>query len=95
MDNVVSMFNQGEYKTGECKCLACDHEWVGVAPVEEYLFECPECGMTKGQHKYPVMEEGDYYECKCKSLTFTVTMNGVGCANCGLKTSYEELAQIC
>lgn len=34
--------------TGDAKCLSCGHEWVAVAPVGSYEFECPECKAVRG-----------------------------------------------
>lgn len=40
--------------SGECVCLGCRHEWVGVGPIgtADHL-ECPSCGLPKGTVKHP------------------------------------------
>lgn len=59
--------------SGEAHCIGCGHDWVAVAPVGVWQFECPSCTTMKGIYRYPVgAAEGDAYfrcTCGCEALT--------------------------
>lgn len=46
--------------SGNIKCIGCQHEWVGVAPMGTMFVDCPSCGLPKGTPKHPFgAAEGD------------------------------------
>jgi len=55
--------------SGECVCLGCGHEWVGVAPIGTHVVECPSCGLDKGhsRHLFGPMEGDSVFQCDCGS----------------------------
>jgi hypothetical protein len=68
--------------TGEARCVACKHEWVGEWPVGEYLFKCPSCGLVKGMTKGFINPQEDEHECSCGNSLFILTPSGTKCINC-------------
>ena len=93
MSNVTNILEHQPHMTGEAKCLACGHEWVAVAPIGTVAFECPKCGLDKGQTKYPCQppEGSDIWECNCGSQTFFIRPTGFMCTNCGVSEGYDVL----
>ena len=78
MSNVVD-FAQAKIEsqphwTGVVKCVGCQHEWTGTAPVGDMWVECPECGFPKGHPKHPFnCAVGEsVYTCGCGSEAMTV-----------------------
>lgn len=82
---------------GECKCINCGHEWVGVGPSGVMWIECPSCGLNKGSPKYPFGPPKGSLElicvCGCDLMSVYKTSDGgvqIMCVSCG--TSQTEAA---
>lgn len=75
--------------SGTCKCIGCQHEWVGVAPMGTFFVGCPSCGLPKGHPKHPFgAQDGDsVFICNCGSEALTAYRhNGkftLRCMGCG------------
>lgn len=84
MSNVTPI-KKDSHIAGEAKCLACQHEWVAVAPVGCIGLECPKCGTERGVYKYPCLphKEEKIWKCNCGNFLFVVTPAGYFCPNCG------------
>jgi hypothetical protein len=82
--NVVCLAERRPHLTGEAVCLACKHEWVGVAPIGTVDIECPECKSQKGVLKHFVHRDGLHYLCNCGNPLLFATPDGCYCANCGV-----------
>ena len=58
MGDVVSIKPDEPHKSGEFKCLVCDHEYIGIAPILDedgnplLWYECPQCGCERSTHKH-------------------------------------------
>jgi len=65
MSEVISLAAYKEERephwAGDCICIGCGHEWVGVGPVGVVGgLECPSCTLPKGHIKHLFgPEEGD------------------------------------
>ena len=80
------------YLTGECLCVACQHEWQGTAPVGVFDgLECPKCKTTKGVLRHGVVPEV-YWECGCGCHLFAVSgiSKQVLCWQCGVAQNFGE-----
>ena len=79
-----------QWGSGEAFCIACGHEWAGVAPTGTTTLECPACHAHKGKWKfefYPA--EGQMIRvCNCGNRLFYLTPDGHLCANCGIYQRY-------
>lgn len=72
------------HASGECVCLDCKHEWVGVAPVGEVWLECPACHLVRGRFLNPVVRnEAQRWTCLCGNDLFYITRECTYCPNCG------------
>ncbi len=69
--------------SGAARCLACQHEWVAVAPVGSIWLECPSCTLIRGRFVAQVELDGDHWHCNCGNDLFNATPEGVYCPNCG------------
>lgn len=79
------------HATGECVCLGCRHEWVGVWPVGTTELECPECQLMKGTAKglcYPGENEL-IRVCDCGNEFFLIRPDGHMCPVCGTYQRYD------
>ena len=58
---------------GKVRCVGCQHEWEGSAPMGTMWLECPACGLPKGTPKHPFGAAlGDLFFaclCGCEALT--------------------------
>ena len=74
---------------GPCKCIECQHEWHGVAPVGTMWVDCPSCHLPKGHPKHPfgAMEGDIAFTCHCGSEALTAYMRKghfyLRCMACG------------
>ena len=48
MADVIELGAHRPHYAGPCSCLACRHEWTGVAPIETDTLECPACHAMSG-----------------------------------------------
>jgi hypothetical protein len=69
--------------SGECKCIACKHEWVGVAEIGTFELECPQCQTMKGVFKRFCSRIESHFQCNCGCEIFGVTDRGIYCLVCG------------
>lgn len=76
--------------SGECICLACQHKWVGVGPMDTISgLECPSCSLPQGHTRHPfgAPDGALLLVCKCGSEALTAyKSNGhfwVKCMACG------------
>lgn len=83
MGNIVDLQTRRPHNTGPARCLACLHEWVAVAEIGSWSFECPECGLSKGQFVATCVPE-EYLECVCGCSHYMLTREAAICCNCGL-----------
>lgn len=91
--SAVIPFKQREasdpHLSGQARCIGCGHEWVAVAPVGVWQFECPACQTMKGIHNYPVgPEAGDLaFQCNCGCEALTAYQRDglffLRCMSCG------------
>lgn len=76
--------------TGTVRCVGCQHEWEGVAPIGTMWVDCPECGLPKGHPKHPFgAQEGDLvFRCLCGSEALTAYQHKgrffLKCMACGI-----------
>jgi hypothetical protein len=79
------------YLSGECLCLQCCYEWVGVAPTGVMELQCPSCHTMKGVYKYgcePDAEGGGWIcNCGCYLFILSGTSQRMICWKCG---SYQQ-----
>jgi hypothetical protein len=73
---------------GQARCLACKHEWVSVvegADSYQGSLECPECGVCRGQFKWPFQGPTSerVWTCNCDGQLFMITEQGTRCVGCG------------
>jgi hypothetical protein len=85
---IVSLAQYKEENTphlsGPARCLACNHEWVAVAPVGTDFMECPACRTMKGVFYSPVLYGSDVWVCHCGSDLFRIhPEKGIYCPVCG------------
>lgn len=69
--------------SGSARCLACQHEWVAVAPVGSIWLECPACSLIRGRYFEPAEKPARHWTCNCGCDLFHVTPNEIYCPNCG------------
>lgn len=69
--------------SGNCRCMQCTHEWVGVAPVGTTWMDCPECKSTKGHFTKPIARGVEMWTCGCGNQLFHVNREGLYCTMCG------------
>jgi len=70
--------------SGNAKCMACQHEWVAVAPLGTVWLECPECHLTQGHFVYTFCRwEDRHWTCDCGNDMFHMTPAGFYCPRCG------------
>ncbi len=73
-----------EYTTGECRCLACSHRWVGVVPVGTNSLECPNYQRDRGIRADEVVRaEYPIWVCVCGNDMMHLTSHGSYCVACG------------
>lgn len=86
-DNIVSLQQAKEERkphlSGFCRCLACKHQWVGVAPVGVVWLECPSCSLERGRFISQAERNEPHWHCHCGNDLFFVSMQGPYCPNCG------------
>lgn len=85
MSNVISFSREEKtpHLTGDAKCVDCQHEWVGVAPVCTIWLECPSCFMMRGRFVNKVVKDRPHWVCNCGCDLFFATLDGFYCPNCG------------
>ena len=57
IDLALRRREQSPLLCGEAACLACEHHWIAVLPVDWQQFEwlyCPACLLFRGWMEYPV-----------------------------------------
>jgi hypothetical protein len=77
--------------SGDARCLACGYEWVQVAPVGDFSFDCPKCHATCGVWAAPFKLPGTEYavfSCRCGCQHFALALHQGGdwhllCRKCG------------
>lgn len=72
-------------------CLACKHQWIGVAAVGATDLECPECKCPRGVWHYPLTpaQERKVFQCKCGCCAFYVLQGDqIMCMGCGQHTQF-------
>jgi len=87
-DNVIQaeFGTKGRWLQGPCICLACRHEWQGVAPVGAIDLVCPGCGCPRGVYKTPLVPGAEQltFVCDCGCYAFYVfPENQIMCMGCG------------
>lgn len=76
--------------SGQCKCIGCGHEWVGVGPIGTMWVDCPSCNFPKGHPKHPFGADGGDAEfiCDCGSDALTAYYHQghfrLKCMACGI-----------
>ena len=77
----------GPHLAASCKCLACGHEWVAVAPIGTTAFTCPKCDTQRGvsvSHVTPG-EGVPIWHCGCGCWAFAIRQGGEAiCLACGV-----------
>jgi hypothetical protein len=71
------------YLEGACRCLHCQHEWVGVAPIGVISLDCPECRLRRGVFVANVMRNDPHWVCNCGSMIFAINSRFTYCVACG------------
>jgi len=87
MGDVVSLATHKDdpHMTGKARCIACEHEFVSVAPVGAKWLTCPNCQGEKALLKFSCLVEGAaHWECNCGNDLFHATKDGFYCPNCGV-----------
>lgn len=85
-DNVINLDSVREHLQGGMKCLACKHQWKGVAPVGAVGFECPECHCLRAVWMHPLnVSEGEkLFIClACDGTLFKIQPESAFCVGCG------------
>jgi predicted RNA-binding Zn-ribbon protein involved in translation (DUF1610 family) len=80
--------DDGPHLEGACKCLACAHEWHGVAPVGVFGFECPACGLLRGAYVANVRRRTLHWQCNCGSILFAINDQTTYCVSCGAEQRF-------
>lgn len=75
-----------ETLSGRARCIACNHEWVAVAPVGVFWLECPKCSTEHGRFSAQVQRDGMHWHCHCGNDLFYITPEGSYCPMCGKET---------
>ena len=86
MSNIIDLETaRMPHTSGPAMCIACNHEWIAVAPVGIVGFDCPSCGSARGIRAGHVFDEDENLNCsKCDSFAFGLLRNGnAQCLNCG------------
>lgn len=92
MGEVVSLKQTEQVErhlSGQARCLACKHEWVAITEVTgdgyDGALECPECGICRGQFKWPFQgpKSEKVWTCSCDGQVFMITEAGTRCVGCG------------
>lgn len=78
--------SDGPHVTGPCRCDACGHRWVGVAPVEVVHLECPKCKRDWGIFENAI-EPDVAWRCNCGNRLFWLTPTGALCRGCGTRSN--------
>lgn len=101
--NVISLNDKrpDPHISGAAICLACRHEWTGVAPIGVFELECPECSTMRGVWRYPLKSSADYAiwtctvdGCECQHMTIAAHKEGgywIECCRCGYLHSVESV----
>lgn len=80
---------------GEAVCLACDHKWVAVTPINSEGvmddLECPSCHLERGVFSRNMEPDGPIWVCNCGCIHNVVFPGGVMCSYCGVATPLSEL----
>lgn len=85
IDFTKEKLERSPHIAGSAICLGCRHEWAVVAECGAIGFECPNCGLEKGVHKYLCRpENGTVWTCGCGNFYMLLTdkLNAL-CPNCG------------
>lgn len=92
-DKVIDLLSRKRHFSGRVVCLACNHEWVGVAATGSTGLECPQCHCMRGVWKFPLMpaESRLVYQCNCGCTAFFVMLKEpddieIMCHGCGAHT---------
>lgn len=78
MSDVIDLhqarIERSPHGAGPCKCLVCGMQWIGVAPVGYYAFECPGCHSVKGvrESMFNPPEGVASLECDCGNALMIV-----------------------
>lgn len=86
MGDVIDMASRRPSPTmeGKARCLACDHDWIAVAPTGTASLECPSCGLNTGRYvNLAVRSDHAHWECACGNDLFHLTPEGSYCPVCG------------
>ena len=92
MSGTVIPFPQRDDPTleGEAICIDCGHLWHAVVAVGVAHLECPVCLTDSGRLRYPVLRDGDHWQCRCGGTLFRVTRDMIYCADCGLEQCIRD-----
>jgi len=94
MNNIINISDYKPHASGECKCMACGHEWSSTIPLPiKCDLECPKCRLPRGTTKYPLgLSEGSLiFRCNCGCENFAVAIGKIMCISCGTTTNLEDL----
>jgi predicted RNA-binding Zn-ribbon protein involved in translation (DUF1610 family) len=80
--------DDGPHLEGACRCLACAHEWHGVAPVGVFSFECPACGLRRGAYVSNVRIGAEHWVCNCGNILFAINLGVTYCVSCGAEQRF-------
>jgi len=86
---VIKLDDYRPHFSGEIKCNARGHKWIGVCPINRDgsipCMECPKCGLYQGFYIYPVVPKKgkEIYKCNCGGELFTISKKGARCIRCG------------
>lgn len=84
-DDPVPLDAYRPHVSGEVRCRACGHEWIGIARAGSVGLECLECGTFQGIWKHPIADsKRPRWECHCGNYAFSLHPEGViVCTYCG------------
>lgn len=104
MGDVVDIRGKKPHLAGDVICLACKHEWAGVAEPGTIDLECPSCGCPRGVWRNPMAPEEGSKIWACYACDNALYFLQVGertkesyptvltvCAGCGQKGNLLEL----
>lgn len=87
--------------SGPARCLACNHEWIAVAPTGTIYLSCPKCSTERGAWDWPIAASQEYevFECTvagCGGRHFKITQHPKDgyeamCAKCGYSHNAETV----
>lgn len=81
--------NDTPHNAGKARCMTCGHEWVAVAPVGTFWFECGECHSMKGHYIYHCSPtRGLMWTCNCGGIAFGITKDETFCLNCSATQAF-------